>query len=332
MQDLARSYLKTDGTTLSYLKMLVKWQDYQSEYGHNLEEGWLAGALNDMPVTYHIPELDVIIQAPHKVASSSLSKFIDLINQFYKIDCVRYESLDDYLMLMNRSKVPIYRLVREPVCRLLSNINFQSRRLYKQHGVNLNLDNINPCIGTDPHSSPQTSSMLCYVDQEVYDNIIKLRADRIRVYINQILTDENVNLYGDDANKLASIIDAPDKNLLEYYQKFKKIDTTHGHFYQDLYWEHLNHIKLYEKTKYLWVTESNSDVFKFLAKELDVPRVASKIVVNKTPLVPVGDRMPCKVEDLDYDTKHRLYEAYKPEIAFLNDLNYENTEAVFYNS
>ena len=332
MQDLDRSYLKTDGTTLSYLKMLVQWQDHQSEYGINDVEGWLAGALNDMPVTYHIPDLDVIIQAPHKVASSSLSKFIKLIKEFYEIDCVRYESLDDYLMLMNTSKVPIYRLVREPVCRALSNVNFQSRELYKLYGINLDLEHMNPYIGNDPHSAPQSSSMLCYVDQKVYNNIIKLRADRIRIYINQILSDENNNFYGDDVHKLASIIDVPDVDLLEYYQKFKKIDTTHGHFYQDLYWEHLNDIKLYENTKYLWVTEANSNVFEYLIKEMDVPKVASEIVVNKTPLVPVGGRMPCKVEDLDHDTKHKLYEAYKPEITFFKALRYENTEAIFYDS
>lgn len=333
MQDLEdRSYLRTDGTTLSYLKMIVKWQDHKSEYYDvdNLQKEFLAGALNDMPVTYRIPKLDVIIQAPNKVASSSLTKFMELIKEFYNLDYVRYESLDDYLTLMNGSRTPIYRLVREPVCRALSNINFQSRSFYNLYGVSLDLDHMNPNIGTDPHSAPQSSSMLCYVSQKVYDNIIKLRAERVRSYISKVMSEENKKAYGDDADKLASIKELPDEILLRYYKQFKKIDTTHSHFYQDLYWSHLNDITLYENTKYLWTTETNANVFGFLAKELDLTKVTSKIEINKTPMLPVVGRMPYNIDTLPDNTKHRLYEAYKPEIDFLKGLNYENTEAIFY--
>jgi hypothetical protein len=332
VQDLDRSYLRTDGNTLSYLKMLVKWQDCQSEYGFNNVEGWLDGALNDMPVTYHIPDLDVIIQAPHKVASSSLKSFVESINTTYNLKVTRWESMDDYLRFVNLHKPVIYRLVREPVCRALSNINFQSRSFYKLYGVSLDLALFNPNTGIDPHSSPQSSSMLCYVSQEVYDNMIKLRAERIRIFIRKVISDENKVAYGTDAEKLASLLgeSRSDESLLQYYRKFKKIDTTHAHFYQDLYWAHLNDITLYENTKYLWATETNSSVFEFLAKELDLPRVASNVVVNNTPLVPIGGRMPYKVDTLDYDTKYKLYESYKPEIDFLKELHYENTEAIFY--
>jgi hypothetical protein len=54
------------------------------------------------------------------------------------------------------------------------------------------------------------------------------------------------------------------------------------------------------------------------------------VVINNTPSVPIGGRMPYKVDTLDHDTKYKLYESHKPEIDFLKGLHYENTEAIFY--
>lgn len=333
-------YLKTDGTAVSYLKAVVQWQDHQSaeadewhkEFLDTKLDGFLLGAVNDMPATYYIPDLNVVLQAPHKVASSSLKNFVERIKSTYNLQAKRWESFDDYLRFINLHKPVVYRIVREPVCRTLSNINFHTKEFHKRFGASLDLAHFDPCIGTDPHSAPQSSSMLCYINQEVYDNIIKLRAERIRIYITKVISDENKVAYGTDADNLASLLEAnlSDESLLQYYYKFKKIDTTHSHFYQDLYWAHLDDITLYENTKYLWITETNSSLFEFLAKELDLPKLAKNVVINNTPSVPIGGRMPYKVDTLDHDTKYKLYKSHKPEIDFLKGLHYENTEAIFY--
>ena len=326
-------YIKTDGTTLSYLKVIVQWQNHQSEdwQDHRLEY-FLAGALNDMPATYYIHDLNVIIQAPHKVASSSLKKFVQMIETTYNLITTRYESFDDYLRFVNLHNPLIYRLVREPVCRILSNINFQSRSLHKLYGVTLDIENFDACTGTDPHAAPQSSSMLAYIDQHIYDNMIKLRAKRIRSYINNILSDDDIRSQHPDTKYLTTIVDVEDKSLLQYYLRFKKIDTTKGSDYNDLYWAHLNDIVLYENIKYLWVTEDNSNTFDFLSKELGLTKMASAsgIVMNKTPNIKIGNRMPYKVQTLDTEVRQRLYQDYKLEVDFLRGSDYINTDPVFF--
>lgn len=333
MQDLEdRSYLYNDGKSVTFLKLISQWQDYQFKHENSkVLDGLLKGSLSDIPQTYYIHDLDVIIQSSHKVATTSLAHFMVRLRSEHKLNYTRYESFDDMLLGINQSNTRVYRLLREPVCRLLSNINFQSRKMYKLHGITLDIANYNPLVGIDPHSSPQSGTMLCYVNQTIYDNMVKLRASSVRSYIKNVLADSNQHChYGDDIDHFKNLVNQSDNTLLTYYKKFRKIDTTYGHFHNDLNWSHLYDIKLYENAKYFWVSETSKSVFDDLAKELGISNNNKTFDVNKTPNIPIGNQMPYKIDNIDPEIKHKLYEAYKPEIDFLKGLDYINTEAIFY--
>ena len=341
MQDLDnRSYLSNDGKSATFLKSIVAWQDHKFRFGpelgfseNKLLEGLLSGGtLSDIPQTYYIPDLNVIIQSSHKVATTSLSWFMSCLTKWYNLSYIRYESYDDVLMRINHDHTPVYRLIREPVCRALSNINFQSKQTYKDHGTHLDLDRVNPYIGTDPHSCPQSSTIMGSITQDIYDDMVALRADRVRSYVKSILDDKsNIKHYGSDFKQLQNIVDLSDTLLMHYYFKFHKIDTNMGHNHSDLYWSHINKINVYENTKFLWVSETEHNVFETLAKELDLDTdCKQKFELNKTPYVEIGGRLPTKVHDISDDLKQRFYDAYAPEVQFLKGLDYINTEAIFY--
>ena len=153
----------------------------------------------------------------------------------------------------------------------------------------------------------------------------------VRSYIKNVLADPNQHChYGDDIDHFKNLVNQSDNTLLTYYQKFRKIDTTYGHFHNDLNWSHLYDIKLYENAKYFWVSETSKSVFDDLAKELGISNNNKTFDVNKSPNIPIGNQMPYKIDNIDPEIKHRLYEAYKPEIDFLKGLDYINTEAIFY--
>jgi hypothetical protein len=345
VQDLDnRSYLSNDGKSVTFLKTIVAWQDHKfhcephllSEDNKILEGLLSGGSLSDIPTTYYIPDLNVIIQSSHKVATTSMRRFMECLTNQYKLSWIRYESYDDLLMKINRDNTPVYRLIREPVCRALSNINYQSRNIYREHGAHLNFDSVNPYTGIDPHSCPQVSTIMGSITQDIYDDILTLRADRVRSYIKSILNDNcTTEDYGSDLKALQDIMDLPDLTdslLMYYYFRFHKIDTTLGHNHIDLYWSHINKVNVYENTKFLWVSETEHNVFETLAKELDlgVDWGELKFKQNKTPNVKIGGRLPTNVHTLSDDLKQRFYDAYAPEVQFLKGLDYINTDPVFY--
>ena len=341
MQDLDnRSYLSNDGESVTFLKTIVAWQDHKFNYGpqlgfseNKLLEGLLSGGtLSDIPQTYYIEDLNVIIQSSHKVATTSLARFMRCLTAWYNLSYIRYESYDDVLMRINRDHTPVYRLIREPVCRALSNINFQSRHTYKCYGTHLDWDSVNPYIGTDPHSCPQASSIMGSITQDIYDDMVALRANRVRSFVKSILdNNDTTEDYGSDFKHLQDIVDLPDTLLMHYYFRFHKIDTTLGHNHSDLYWSHINKLNVYENTKFLWVSETEHNVFETLAKELDLDTDGKQeFNLNKTPYVKFGGRLPTKMHNISDDIKQRFYDAYAPEVQFLKGLDYINTEAIFY--
>ena len=104
MQDLDnRSYLSNDGKSATFLKSIVAWQDHKFRFGpelgfseNKLLEGLLSGGtLSDIPQTYYIPDLNVIIQSSHKVATTSLSWFMSCL-----LNGTIYLILDMSLMMM----------------------------------------------------------------------------------------------------------------------------------------------------------------------------------------------------------------------------------------
>lgn len=118
----------------------------------------------------HIKEHNLIIQQPFKVATSAMEAINKKILRPLGLTTTIIDNRQNYYNLLNNEKPQIWRLFRDPLCRLLSAFNFSKKYQYHSFGINWDISNIDPYMGQDPHFIPQTGTLPAYIDDDIYQS------------------------------------------------------------------------------------------------------------------------------------------------------------------
>lgn len=236
--------------------------------------------------SFYIPSKNLIITTTNKAASSALEVFKHFVKSQHPDDFQDLRSTSELYNTIYNNRSKVWFLYRDPLSRMVSFYYYFKKRSKYTSGSNWTWESFDLIRGKDIHKIPQFYKMPFYVSDTIKQRLL----DKLDTSNTEVL------------EELYNVCD-----------------------YNNLYYDNLSDIQLYENTEYIWVPEIDDDLglFEYLAEELEVE-------LSETEKGRLIRNVSTYTEIVPDTILEKIWESQTKEREFLKGLTWRNREPVFY--